>query len=276
MSKKTISSEDEFFEIKRGLRSFAFLNLRAAVSNISDLISSVHLYNEFPHTIDKDAFLSFVHEKHRAREGLEFENEDFTDYVMRLDLGRNVEFLNELAFLHLINRFLTYCCDILAVAALGSPDRFDLNIRIQTSKLAGPNANSRFESEMGAAIIARLGFMTYPELRRLLLSKIKLRRTILKQLEIVDRAVRKRNKLTHGRGIASLAADIYETGKWRPRDKVSELELNRLWRAISEISRAIDIAMMKKFDVWRGVDICAPGLYRKKGGAFIRSNEQRT
>src|SRR5438067_9332489 len=100
------------------MRSFAFLNLQAAVSHIGDLIWSASLYNEFAHTVPHDTFLSFAHTKYKRGEFIEFKNENLTEYVLRLDLDRNIEFLSELAFLHLVNCFLIYCSDILAVAAL--------------------------------------------------------------------------------------------------------------------------------------------------------------
>jgi hypothetical protein len=110
-------------------------------------------------------------------------------------------------------------------------------------------------------------------LRKLLLSKITLRSAEKKKLETIDDGVNRRNEITHGLGIAKLAIDIHTTSSWKVSKKVTDVEMRKLWRAIAQISRSIDIAVMKKFDVWRGVDICAPGLYRLPGGGLIRAEE---
>jgi hypothetical protein len=193
---------------------------------------------------------------------------------MRLDLGRNTDFLHELAFVHLTNGFISYCSDILSVAALGSPEKFDLSIRLQPLRLLRAKTSTRIINEISIAIVSRITAMNYPELKKLLLSKIQLKKGDLQIFEVIDRGIRTRNFLTHRRGISNLALDIHETGRWRKSEKVADAELTRLWRSISKLSRAIDVAIMRDFDVWRGADICAPGLYRKKGGRLIRADEQ--
>jgi hypothetical protein len=151
------SKREDFIEIKRGMRSFAFLRLQATISHLANLLTSVELYNEFPHTMKHDAFFKFAYGKYQKRWQLEFEDENPADYVMRLDLGRNQEFLHELAFLHLVNSFIIYCSDILSVAALGSPEKFDADIRTKSSRLLNPTFSSHeLKNEIGIIIASRI------------------------------------------------------------------------------------------------------------------------
>ena len=260
-------------EIKKGMRSFAFLSLQVSVTRIRDLLASVNSYNEFPHTMENDLFFSFMFKKFQNKTALAFEGEDATDYILRLDLGRNLEFLHELAFLYLVNGFITYCADILAIAALGSPEKFDFPIRERSSNLLRATSSHGWKNEIGISIATRILVLPYSELRTLLLSKAKIGKLALEKLAVIERAVKKRNKLTHGRGVSNLAIEIHELGGWQPRVKITQRELISLWLAIGYLSRAIDISFMKQFDVWRGVDICAPGLYRKADGRPLREGE---
>ena len=184
---------------------------------------------------------------------------------MRLDLGRNQEFLDELAFMHLANSFITYCADILSVAALGSPEKFNLSVRIEAANFAKAKS-AELMRELGIAVVSRILFMGYFDLRRLILSNVHLKPADLRRFAFIDRAVEKRNRLTHGLGIANLADHLHKDGRWGNCEKVGRSDVNRLWGAVASVSHAVDIALMKEFDVWRGVEICAPGLYRRKGG----------
>jgi hypothetical protein len=274
MAKKR-ERESDYLEIKRGMRSFAFLRLQGTVSKVRDLLTSVELFNEFPHTMKNDIFFKFAYEKYKKRWHLDFEDESPSDYVIRLDLGRNLDFLHELIFLHLANSFVTYCSDILAVAALGSPEKFDVEIRAKTSRLLSASITpNEINNEVGIIIVSRIIRTPYADLKKLLLSKISLSSAVLKKFKIVDQGIEKRNELTHGLGIAKLAIDIHTTSRWQSSKKVTDGDLAKFWRAIAGASRSIDIAVMRKYDVWRGVDICAPGLYRRPGGHLIRAKER--
>lgn len=267
------SKPSQYIEITPRMRSFAFLRLQAAVAQVHSLLGSVSLYNEFPHTLKPDVFFNFAYKKYQDGEYVDGFGEEPQDYVMRLDLGRNRDVLNELTFLHLVNSFITYCSDILAVAALGSPEKFDLRIRVDAATLARIPNQGRIMREVAIGVVSHITFMSYPELKKLLLSKVNLPKGAMRKLGVVDRGVEKRNRLTHGLGISNLALDIHRLGTWRKREKVTETQLSVLWNAIAHLSRTIDRSVMKNFDVWRGVDICAPGLYRKKGGVRIRMED---
>jgi hypothetical protein len=258
----------EHIEITKNMRSFAFLRAQSSITQLRDLLASVNLYNDFPHTLENGIFFEFAHNKYQAGEERDGE-ESAVDYIMRLDLGRNTDFLQELAFLHLVNTFITYCADILAVAALGSPEKFDLKVRMDAAELARLPSQPRIMREIAIAVVSQINYMSYSDLRRLLLSKVTLGKSALAHLKIIDQAVQKRNVLTHGLGISKLAVSLHETGGFIKREKVTSKQFVSVWNAIAKISLTIDKLLMKNYNVWRGVDICAPGLYRYKDGRRI-------
>jgi hypothetical protein len=269
MTKIRKKRELQHIEVTPNMRSFAFLRLQAAISHLHNLQGSVELYNEFPHTLKTETFFEFAYKNFNENKYPALGEETAVEFLMRLDLGRNRDFLDEMAFSYLINSFITYCADILAVAALGSPEKFDLKVRLEAAKLARLPSQSRIMREVVIAVVSQITFMSYPELRKLLLSKVTLSKSAHRQLAIIDKAVQKRNTLTHGLGISRLAVDMHQTGKWRKREKVTQVQLNSIWNAIVKLSPILDKLLMKNFDVWRGVDICAPGLYRYEKGQRI-------
>jgi hypothetical protein len=214
---KARKKKEDYIEIKKRMRSFAFLRLQASVTHIRDLLASADLYNEFPHTIKNEVFFDYAYKKFQNKESRDFDDENITDFVLRLDLGRNLDFLNELAFLHLVNSFVSYCADILAMSALGSPDKFDFTIKSKSSALLRVMSPTKWAKEVAIMIASRILFMPYTELKKELLLKMRFGKSVSRKFEILDRAIRKRNKFTHGLGVSSLAIDIHETGGWQPR-----------------------------------------------------------
>lgn len=268
------SAERDFIEITSRTRSFAFLNLQASVSHIHDLASGIDLYNEFAHLMGPDPFLRFASRKYEEEVGLTHDRGDLKEYVFRRDLGRNMWFFNKLAFLHLVNAFIIYCSDILTVAVLGSPEKFSLSIKLGSARIGTGKSANQLRRDLEIALISKIVSMAYPELKKSLFSKIRLSAANKKRLAFIDKAVSKRHEMTHGLGIANWAISIYETGGLRKREKVTDAQLRLLWKSMAELARAIDIAVMREFDIWRGVDICAPGLYRREGGQLIRAREE--
>ena len=111
---------------------------------------------------------------------------------MRLDLGRNNDFLNELVFIHLVNTFLTYCSDILAVAALESPEKFSFKLNIDSSALVKAEGIETLHYELGIAVLQHISLMPYPVLRKLLLSKLHLKNAReLRRIKLIDDSVEK-------------------------------------------------------------------------------------